>query len=141
MTWTNQTCSILGEDTEDSLTRTWLNEILEVSPQNKMSFFLNPSSKTHRNPAKETYLIQNLELILQGSSQMTSAQRCLYPFHPHGLRSSFTIITASLSRITGISGRVVEREVFFPLISSNEITNVSVKYSPSLRNAFLITHM
>lgn len=28
--WTNQTCLILGEDTEDSLMRTLLNEILDV---------------------------------------------------------------------------------------------------------------
>lgn len=54
--WSTQTCLILGGDTEDSLKRTWLNEILDVSPKmnnNNMSFkkslFYNTQKSRQRN--------------------------------------------------------------------------------------------
>lgn len=54
---------------------------------------------------------KNLELILLGSSQMTTgAQRCLYPFHPYRLRSSLTTITASSTCIKGILRFGLERD-------------------------------
>lgn len=39
MTWTNQTCLILGGDTEESLMRTWLNNTLAVLRKNNCKSF------------------------------------------------------------------------------------------------------
>ncbi len=92
----------------------WMKSLMFL-PKRKMKCpFKNLSSTTHRNPGRETSLIQNLELMLPGSSQMTtSAQWCLYPFHPYRLQSSFTIITASSTCIGRILRCGMKRYPFF----------------------------
>lgn len=74
MTWTNQTCLILGGDTGDSLMRTWSNDILAAAPKKNYMSSQSLFSTTQRDPGKETYLIEKSRADVAG--KLTDDDNC-----------------------------------------------------------------